>query len=663
MNCSAMLNGGVLSLENDEIRREYLWNDGLLISKTMEDKQRRIVWELGGELPDCVFPFLESEAGEAELTAIEQAATPRAPAHLLAAVSARLGSVELRREFRLYAGCPAIACDYFLRARPGAEEEAQRGADGSAEGSGQDESQAAPTVIERLCLPGRHWRLTAVQFCDVTDRNNNLVQEESVLAYRGERRLTGNLLFADHLLEERGLFVLKEAPCSDVQLCYPGADFACRIGEIVVLGAGIDSAQSIVDDWTRLYGFVTGVTDGTEYGRLSALRTYQEQVRVLDPARDDMVLMNTWGDRGQDTRISESFCLAELEAGARLGISHFQLDDGWQRGRSHNSAYEGGSDKEIWSRPDFWSPHPERFPNGLGPVVQRGKELGIEVCVWFNPSGDDEYAHWQDDAGALIQLYRDHGIRTFKIDGVDIPTKRAEMNVRRMLDSIMDAAGEDAVFNLDVTASRRFGYHYFREYGNIFLENRYTDWSNYYPHWTLRNLWVLSRYVPAQSLQIEFLNKWRNPDNYGEEDPLAPRRVPFDYLVAIAFMAQPLAWLEGTGLPEEAFSIAPVLKIYREHQGRIHAGQIFPIGGEPCGTGWTGFQSINGDKGYLLVFRELNERPEGRMRVWNLAGREVTCRSVLGHGADFTVSVGQDGQMSFQLAEPYSYALYTYEVV
>ena len=30
------------------------------------------------------------------------------------------------------------------------------------------------------------------------------------------------------------------------------------------------------------------------------------------------------------------------------------------------------------------------------------------------------------------------------------------------------------VINLDATADNRTGYHYFYEYGNIFLENRYS---------------------------------------------------------------------------------------------------------------------------------------------------------------------------------------------
>ena len=113
---------------------------------------------------------------------------------------------------------------------------------------------------------------------------------------------------------------------------------------------------------------------------------------------------------------------------------------------------------------------------------------------------------------------------SLKIDGVEVPNIEADRNLRAMLERVEDATGGQAVFNMDVTAGQRWGYYYGNEYGNIFLENRYTDWVNYYPHWTLRNLWMLSRYVPPQNLQIEFLNKWRNRDNYPGDDPLARLR-------------------------------------------------------------------------------------------------------------------------------------------
>ena len=274
-----------------------------------------------------------------------------------------------------------------------------------------------------------------MQFFDVTDRRNTLVTSRNILPYRYEARLPGNLLLIRMRWPTGASFILKEAPCSDAQLAWPGCDFAAKIGEIQTVGIGLEPSDLDPGDqdrleWTRGYGCVVGVATGGEYGLLSALRSYQEQIRIHQPGRDEMILLNTWGDRGQDTRIRESFALAELEAAARLGVTHFQLDDGWQAGQSSNSAFAGGSLENIWTRSDYWTPHPERFPNGLGPVVERSKALGIELCLWFNPSKDDSYAHWRDDADALIGLNRQYGIRTFKIDGVMIPDKRADLNLR-----------------------------------------------------------------------------------------------------------------------------------------------------------------------------------------------------------------------------------------
>lgn len=167
------------------------------------------------------------------------------------------------------------------------------------------------------------------------------------------------------------------------------------------------------------------------------------------------------------------------------------------------------------------------------------------------------------DAQAITELYRKYGIRVFKIDGVNIPTKRAEENLRCLFEKVWEDTNHAVVFNLDVTAGRRGGYHLFNEYGNIFLENRYTDWGNYYPYWTLRNLWMLSKYVPTEKLQIEFLNKWRNSDKYGD-DIFAPSHYSFDYLFAISMAGQPLAWMEAANLPEEAYGLSSLVEAYKD---------------------------------------------------------------------------------------------------
>lgn len=644
--CRASMDDDLLTLENDCVQRQYRWNGGHLISRRLVDKTSGRVWALAGAEPDLTFPGAGTTT-DGDLVITSRPETSFRPAYLQVDVTAWFASLAIRRRFRLYPGCPAIACDVYVRGRPDPAW-----------------SRDQAVTIERLCLPSPHVRLEGVQFFDVTDRRNTLVTSQVVTPFRHPAGVRGNLLFIHDVLSESadGLFVLKEAPCSDVQLAYPGADFVCKLGEIAVVGVGLEPDDVPEETWIRGYGFVTGVASGGEYGLLTTLRAYQARIRSHKPVRDEMILLNTWGDRGQDTKIREAFALAELERAAQLGITHFQLDDGWQAGRTSNSAFEGGSLDNIWSHSSFWSPHPERFPNGLAPVAARAKDLGIELCLWFNPSKDDSYAHWHEDADTLIGLYRAHGIRTFKIDGVMVPDKRADVNLRAMFERVMDATDGNAVFNLDVTAGKRWGYHYGNEYGNIFLENRYTDWRNYYPHWTLRNLWMLSRYVPAQNLQIEFLNKWRNVDLYPADDPLAPRRVPFDYCFAITMMAQPLAWFEATGLPQEAFDIAPLIRVYREHQTQIHAGHILPIGEEPSGASWTGFQSIREGGGYVLVYREHNPRPEARLRLWAVAGAVIHFTAIAGHGDDFIASADADGAVQFALPGPFSFALYRYEI-
>ena len=643
-DCKAILSDDTLVVQTGRIRRTYAWNRGHLISRRIDDLSGDRVWDLKGETPDCEIPGAGELRGDGRLAVVEQPQTTRAPAHVQADVECRLGDLEVRRSFRLYRDCPAIACDYYLRGSMNAVE-----------------AGSAP-VIERLLLGERHVRLKCAGFFDATDGRNNLVVERTILPYVSPTPLSGNVLVVEDLLSDRGLFVLKEAPCSDMQLAPPACDFLCAIGDIRLLGMGAEPDEVGRQEWTRCYGFVTGVAGADKRDLLKALRTYQANVRTQRGRRDHMIMLNTWGDRGGDGKVCEAFAMAELEAGARLGVTHLQLDHGWEACRGGDMTLSPGLLADIWGHPGFWHVHPERFPDGLGPVVKRAEELGIELCLWFVPSSANGYAHWRDDADVLIGFHREHGLRTFKIDSVELPTRRADTNLRAMMDRVMDATGGEAVFNLDATAGRRFGYHYLNQYGNIFVENRYTDWANYHPHWSLRNLWSLSRYVPPQSLQIEFLNKWRNADAYGD-DPLSPARVPFDYCFAVTMMAQPLAWFEASGLPEEAFEIAPLVRAYVEHQERVHAGHTFPIGEEPCGTGWTGFQSCRDDGGYFLVFRELNDRPSAALDTWDLAGRSIECKLVAGHGRDFTTQVADNGLVEFSLPGPFTFALYEYRML
>ena len=662
--CYSELKGDTLVIGNECIERKFIWNDGNLVTYSLSDKANRKTTFTVKQAPDFFISKDTREASKGACRVEKVAATDIHPAYLKTIVTFSLGTLDIQRIYRIYDGCPAIACDTYLKGSVnsvfgGREENA---ADRKNIEFVEDmKSKSVTAILDQLYLKGQHWHAKAVEFWDVTDWNNNLLAERDVIAYR-KNSYRGNLLFVRNGEEGTGFFFLKESPCSSVQLAYKGADFIAEFGKFMITGLGITEKNIQEDTWTRTYSCVTGVYGDGELQALTALRSYQKNIRRHFRNRDEMVMMNTWGDRSQDTKVNEAFCLQELERAAKLGITHFQIDDGWQVGKSPNSAVAKGSFKNIWDNKDYWKPDPVKYPRGLAPIVKKGKKLGIEIGLWFNPSVQNDFVDWEKDAETLIGLYREYGIRIFKIDGLTIPTKKAEINLRNLFDKVLAETDNKVMFNLDATASRRGGYHMFNEYGNIFLENRYTDWQNYYPYWTLRNLWMLSKYVPAEKLQIEFLNKWRNTEKYGD-DPFAPHRYSFEYLFATTMAGQPLAWFEASNLPEEAFGIRDLMEKYKKVQYDFHQGTILPIGEEPSGRSWTGFQSLCHSKnGYLLIYREDNAREETWVETWLPEGAEVMCAPLLGNGKLMATTVGRKGTIKVSLPEKNDFMLYRYEI-
>ena len=479
--CYARLEGDTLRIGNSAVERVFVWHDGAVATARIAVK---------GAAPLMADPsapdFIVNRAMPtgARLDTMTVAADGVTPEQFLATVSYQAGPLDVRRVYRLIPGVSAVACDTYLR---GTLADAPKGGDDNAADRTNIESTEAmkvkpvTSVLDRLRLKGAHWHGRAVEFWDVTDWNNNLLLERDFISYRRTPHRGNILIVSDGTGESGGVVMLKEAPSSSSQLAYTNADFFSDFGDFSVTGTGLTAADVTPDKWTQAYSTVLIPYAGGEFDALCALRSYQKTRRQLLPGRDEMVMMNTWGDRSQDAKVNEAFCLAELERAARLGVTHFQIDDGWQSGKSPNSAVAKGSFKDIWRNAGYWKPDSAKYPRGLRPVVERGRKLGIEVGLWFNPSVQHDFADWEKDAATLIGLYRDYGIRMFKIDGLAITSKLGEERLRAMFDSVMQATGNEVVFNLDATAGRRGGYHMLNRYGNIFLENRYTDWATIIP--------------------------------------------------------------------------------------------------------------------------------------------------------------------------------------
>ena len=512
-----------------------------------------------------------------------------------------------------------------LSGAPRADLPVASGVESAAPGE-SNETLPVADAVEHFVLAMRHARLVQVTFRDQTDIHNELVFESEWLLHPAERMLDlqGNLFAIEDPLTGDGLAFLKHAPLPHARPTGAGTDLrvCCARGkgfvpgssdygfgyEVGFYGHGVEGASD-----TPGYRHVVLSYTGGARGRTEALQRHQRDIREYSPQRDGRFLSNTWGDRNRDARIAESFVCKEIEAGAALGVDVTQIDDGWQKGRTSNSAVPGGVWLGFWDAdPDFWQAHPQRLPRGLGPIVGAAEQHGMQCGLWFAPDSAHDFANWHRDAEAVLDLHRRWGINYVKIDGVKAVTKTAESNLWRFFERVLRETSGRVVFDLDVTAETRPGYFGMMEVGPVFVENRYTDWHRYWPHQTLRNLWKLAHYVDPARLRMEFLNPSRNADLY-RGDPLAPGQYRADALFATVMLASPLGWFEVSGLPPGVTAQAePLVRTWRLHRDALHSGIVHPIGQAPDGMAWTGFISVESDgrHAHAVVFRGLAHRSQ-----------------------------------------------------
>ncbi|MFC6226418.1 alpha-galactosidase [Paenibacillus allorhizosphaerae] len=697
-----------LTIGNDGIERSWELAGGILYTKSILHKRSSDEWiRPDANLPMFRLPIeLSGEQPQVEVTSRLDDDAGIGKEHMIVSLVLTYVSHKIRMDTRIYPGTAIMRHTIGVKTVRVNVHAADQGNDTGMNGDRIEEqyrktvhdgNQAAPVQldanskpknappgdhIDALAIDEMHCSWVAVALRDRTDTNNNVVSEDSGLLYPNERKwLEGNLLRLKKTMSDSGLLWLKESPTRFGQLHYGEGDYRMMGKQLYMAGTGLRPEELRSDEYVYTYGSVVGLFQGGDYDAFSLLHQYHQCLREWKSDRDCFIMSNTWGDRSRDGRVGEAFVRSELPVAAALGITHYQIDDGWQQGITSNSVEPGGTWGDYYSRDgNFWSVHPQRFPNGLEPVVAMADEYGIQLGLWFSPDSSQDGAHWERDADQLLDLYRRYGICYFKLDGIEIRSKRGERNLLNMMRKVVRETSGAVYFNQDTTSGMRLGYYGQTQYGGLFLENRYTDWTNYYPHWTLRNFWMLSKYVPAQKLQIEFLNVERNTERY-KDDPLAPSRCGIAYAFAVTMFANPLAWMEVTGLNEANRQLLSAhIRAYRNVQAHLHSGHIVPIGEEPSGTSWTGFQSIVNDKeGYVLVLREWNGREEGRFKLRNVSATrlEMQCiissqhmeasfaaeGEVLEHEKDRIMSIdGSHGDIACKLNQPFAFALYHYSI-
>lgn len=665
--CYGILEGSELRVGNDMIERTWRFSEGTPVCVCLRDARRDIEWIEPAPFPSSFLrtDFPTGERPDVSMELLDGRVPGTEETHLLVRVLLKYRGGQIEWEHRLWPDMPLILTALAYRRTQ------EQGTAVSPEAFFDDGRRHLYPVDDRLDFFGLkpfHLRFKSAAFFDRTDHHDNLVVERSGLTYPKENiRLQGNYLHLSDRIVRAGLLVLKLGPSPVGHLHYSGFDFSLSGRCLAVVGSGIRPDELVPGATVQAYSFAVAVTDGSDREGESLCKRLQRKRWPVRPERDFSVLENTWGDRDSGKQLSEKMMIGEIRAVARAGLSHSQIDAGWHRGSFAQLAVESSRNRRgpYDLDPDFWRIDETKFPRGFEPIVDLAREKNVRLGLWFCPDVSDEYAGWQRDAATIVGFWRRYGFDNIKIDGVHITSKRAEANFLRLLAEVDRQSGGAICINLDLTAGQRTGFFHGNDrVGTIFLENRYTKSRSYFPYRTLRNLWQLSRYLPTYRFQVEFLNPERNADLYGE-DPLAPAAHGIEYCFAVTMMANPLCWMETSLLSrEQIVRLKRAVCRYRQHQKEMLCGTVYPIGEEPDGMSWTGFQSVTAPgRGYLLVFREWTDRRTGRfrlnelrpfscLRLERIAGRARLRRLMLDGGCGTALS----------LPAPRSFALLKYSV-
>lgn len=430
-----------------------------------------------------------------------------------------------------------------------------------------------------------HWMIRNVRLRAFTDDNDTLAEESEVTFFRGMLKgdRHGEMFFFEDPESDNAVVVISEAP-----------DYA-------------QTTLSVKDYKATLENGGNGLALGfCKRGQCEILtRSYLRHARKYSRL---VTMSNTWGDCNSSGRVCEEFIKREMDAAEDIGVDIVQIDDGWQMGDTAWRSVRNEMGERQFDG-DYWAVNYDRFPNELSPVVEYAKGKGIRTGMWFAPFSKDTFSHFDRDVAVLKKAYDEWGIRFFKLDMYQVKNS-ADRN--RMLDILraIHSFGDDVTVQMDVTRYERLNYLCGREFGTVFVENRYTKTGNSFPHRILRNLWTISKYVPASRFQFELLNPDLNVGSYKESDPFAPVKYDMSYLFATVMLSNPLFWMEMQFLsPERRDQLRGIMSVWKEHRDALALADVRPIGEKPSGRSLTGFYATaDGKPAYLLLFREVTDR-------------------------------------------------------
>jgi len=225
----------------------------------------------------------------------------------------------------------------------------------------------ADDLVEALDFTGRHERERSPQRHEVTDglwlregrtgRPGLDAASQLVLGTRGFTPTAGEVLGVH--VGWSGNSVLRHERDAATGTTLGGGELL-QPGE-VVLGEG----ESYRTPWV----YFAAAADGLD-GLAAAWHGFQRSLAAHPTSQP--VVLNVWEAVYFDHDLERLRGIAERAA--RVGVERFVLDDGWFRHRRDDTAGLG----DWWVDEAVW-------PDGLGPLVDHVRALGMEFGLWFEP--------------------------------------------------------------------------------------------------------------------------------------------------------------------------------------------------------------------------------------------------------------------------------------
>ena len=197
----------------------------------------------------------------------------------------------------------------------------------------------------------------------------------------GQRHLEGPVPF--FVLGFGGAPDETSTPCLLAALVWSGSarfSFDADTSGTLAVGAGIGSGGwPVVVPPGQTWAAPAMVSVFSRSGKGTASRQLHQWMRHFGMEGGDRLRLidnNSW--EGCGFNVSETTVLEMMRGSTDLGIELYVLDDGW---------FGNGPDARTSDRSGLgdWQVNKERFPIGLAPLIQSGKDSGIAFGLWFEP--------------------------------------------------------------------------------------------------------------------------------------------------------------------------------------------------------------------------------------------------------------------------------------